>query len=134
IFQGGGVHVIWLKPDKETPYQVSYSTLDRSGLRWTRGNPFSEFGFREIKEAIESSRATIYSVVNGIRFLGLSKEEQLARAKLSLIERNKFYKWDKESNMPAIVGYYQYAEADRDIAGQTAMFKVAELSGGFTLF
>ena len=134
IFQGDGVPLIWLKPDKETPYQISYSTLERSGLRWTRENPFSEFGFREIKEAIESSRATIYSVVNGIRFLGLSKKEQLARAKLSLIDLNKFYKWNKESDMPTIVGYYQYAEAETRTAGQTAMFKVAELSGGFTSF
>jgi len=134
IFQGDGTQVIWLKPDKETPFHVSYSTYQKSGLRWVRGNPFASFGFREVKEAIESSRTTIYSVVTGVRFLGLSKQEQLARAKLSLVERNKFYGWDKESNMTTIVGYYQYAEAERNTAGQTAMFKVAELSGGFTSF
>lgn len=134
IFQGEGVHAMWLKADKETPYKVSYSTLEKSGLRWSRGNPFSNFGFSEVKEAIENSGATIYSVVTGRRFLGLPKEEQLARAQLSIVERNRFFKWDKESNMTTIVRYYQYAEAERNSAGQAAMVKVAELSGGFTSF
>ena len=133
IFQGEGTHVIWLKSDKETPYQVSYSTLERSGLRFVR-NPFSNFGFREVKEAIESSRATIYSVVTGIRILGLSKDEQLERAKLRIRETNRFYKWDKESDMPMVVRYLQDARAEIMTAGQTAMYKVAELSGGFTSF
>ena len=134
IFQGDGTEIIWLKPDKDAPYQVSYSTLERSGLRWTRESSLPKFGFSEVKEAIESSRATIYSVIPGIKFLGLSKEEQLTRAKLSIAEWHKFFKGDKESNMPAIVRYYQYAEAERTTAGQAAMFKVAELSGGFTSF
>src|SRR5205085_7611428 len=82
----------------------------------------------------ERSRATIYSVIPGIRFLGLSAKEQLARARLSILETNRFFKWDKESDMTAIVGYYQYARAEANTAGQTAMFKVAELSGGFTSF
>lgn len=134
IFQGGGVHVIWLKPDKDAPYPVSYSTLDRSGLRYTREKYLPKYGFSEVREAIERSRATIYSVIPGIRFLGLSKEEQLARAKLSLVETNRFYKWDKEGDLPEIVRYYQYAEAERKTAGQAAMFKVAQLSGGFADF
>jgi VWFA-related protein len=134
VFQGSGNEIIWLKPDKDTPYQVSYSTLERSGLRYTRASSLPKFGFSEVKEAIESSRATIYSVIPGIRFLGLSKKEQVARAKLSIVERNKFFKGDKESSLPMIVGYYQYAVAERNTAGQTAMYKVAELSGGFTSF
>ncbi len=133
IFQGDGIHGIWLKPDKESPYQVSYSSYERSGLRYVK-DPFSEFGFREIKEAIESSRATIYSVVNGIRFLGISKKEQLARAKLTLTELNNLYRWNKEKEMPDIINYYQYREVDNRTAGQTFMLKVAELSGGFTSF
>lgn len=34
IFQSDGVQVIYLKPDKDTPYRVSYTTLDRSGLKY----------------------------------------------------------------------------------------------------
>jgi VWFA-related protein len=134
ILQGDGGQVIWLKPDKDAPYPVSYSTLEKSGMRWTGQKSIRTFGFSEVKETIESSRATIYSIIPGIRFLGLSPKEQLARAKLSLMETNRFFKWHKESDMPMVVRYYQYAEAERNTAGQTAMFKVAELSGGFTSF
>lgn len=134
LFQGDGIHAMWLKPDNETPYRVSNTTYGIPGLRVVREIPFAEFGFREVKESIESSRATIYSVITGLRVLGVSKEEQLARARLSLIELNKLYKWIGESKMPAIAKYDQSRELETLTAGQTAMFKVAELSGGFTSF
>jgi VWFA-related protein len=133
IFQGDGSQIIWLKPDKDAPYPVSYSTLERSGLRYTREKDLPKFGFSEVKEAIEGSRVTIYSVITGIRFLGLPTQEQLARAKITLGESNRFF-GGKDKNLPAIIREYQYAEADRKTAGQTAMFKVAELSGGFADF
>lgn len=134
IFQGDGSQTIWLRPDKDSPYPVSYSTLERSGLRYTKQSDLPKFGFSEVKEAIERSRATIYSVIPGIRFLGLSKQEQLERAKQTLLETNRFFGWSKEKDMPMIINHYQQAEAERKIAGQTAMFKVAELSGGYTDF
>lgn len=133
IFQGEGLHAIWLKQDKDTPYKVSYSALERSGLRYVK-DPFSQFGFTEIKNAINTSRATIYSVMTGIRFLGLSRKEQLAQAKRQIVELNELYKWNKQSDMSAIVNYYQNRNAETGTAGQIAMFKVAELSGGFTSF
>lgn len=133
VFQGDGSQIIWLKPDKDAPYPVSYSTLDRSGLRYTRERSFSQYGFSDVKEAIERSRATIYSVIPGIRFVGLSPKEQLAQAKITLAESNKAF-GGKEGDLPAIIREYQYAEAERRTAGQTAMFKVAELSGGFADF
>src|SRR5437868_9134106 len=110
IFQSRGNQVIALKPDKDSPYPVSDSTLERSGLRWSGHIPQPTFGFTEVKEAIEQSRATIYSIIPGIRFLGLSKEEQLARAKLGIVETNKFYQWHKERDMPDIVRYFQYRD------------------------
>jgi len=133
VFQGSGNEIIWLKPDKDTPYHVSYSTLERSGLRYARESSYPNIGFSEVKEAIEGSRATIYSIIPGIRFLGLSKDEQLARAKLSILEANKFFKGDKESDTTTVRNY-QHARAESITAGQTAMYKVAELSGGFTSF
>jgi VWFA-related protein len=133
IFQGDGNEIIWLKPDKDAPYPVSYSTLYKSGMRWTGEKSIRRIGFSDVKEAIEKSRATIYPVIVGGRFLGLSKEEQLARAKITLAESNKSF-GGKDKDLPAIIRYYQYAEAERKTAGQTAMFKVAELSGGFADF
>lgn len=133
VFQGDGSEIIWLKPDKDAPYPVSYSTLERSGLRYTKERYLPNFGFSEVKEAIEKSRATIYSVIVGGRFLGLSKKEQLARAKITLAESNKSF-GGKDRDLPAIIREYQWAEAERKTAGQTAMFKVAQLSGGFADF
>ncbi|PYS22949.1 MAG: hypothetical protein DMF72_11605 [Acidobacteria bacterium] len=79
IFQGDGTEIIWLKPDKDAPYPVSYSTLQRSGLKYTRESSLPKFGFSEVKEAIESSRATIYSVINGINSSRGSKKATCQR-------------------------------------------------------
>lgn len=130
IFQGDGTEIIWLKQDKEHPYRVSYSTLYKSGMKWTGEKSIRAFGFADVREAIERSKATIYSVIPGTRFLGLSKDEQLARAKTTLSELNKSF-GGKEKELPAIIRELQSAEVERKMAGQTAMFKVAELSGGF---
>lgn len=129
IFQSDGAGIIWLKPDKEHPYPVSYSTLYNSGMKWTGEKAIRKFGFSEVKEAIEKSRATIYSVIPGIKFLGFSQKEQLARAKITLMDLSKSF-GRKESSLPAIIKEFQWAEAETKVAGQTAMFRVAELSGG----
>lgn len=126
IFQSDGSGVMWLKPDKENPYPVSYSTRYNSGMKWLGEKVMFKFGFSEVKEAIERSQATIYSVISGIRFLGYSKQEQLARAKITLAENAKFYGWNDLS----AVREWQYVEAERKAAGQAGMFRVAELSGG----
>ena len=138
IFQGDGNEVLWLKTDNDTPYRISEPFKD--ALR--KAIPKKEirnFGFSDLKEAIERSRATIYSVATGIRFLGVSKEEQKARAKadymnfigdffgreyLSLIRRNP----------GAIPAEFLEHFTEVLLSFQTAMSSVAELSGGFTGF
>ena len=127
IIQSTGVHVMWLKPDQDSPYPVSYSTRYNSGMKYTGEQSMSKFGFSEVKEAIERSQATIYSVIPGIRFLGLSEKEQLARARITLAELDQAFGW---KNLPFLLKTQLYAEAEAKTAGQTAMFKVAELSGG----
>lgn len=130
IFQSDGSGVMWLKPDKEHPYPVSYATRYNSGMKWIgEEKAMSKFGFSEVKEAIERSGATIYSVIPGIRFLGLSEKEQLARAKIAVADLNKSFGW----KVPITIER-QYYETEIKAAGQAAMFRVAELSGGFTGF
>lgn len=127
IYQSGGMDAIWLRPDQNHPYPVSYSTLYNSGGKWggvEKG--LLKYGFREVKEAIERSPATIYSVIPGIRFLGLSKKEREERAKITLTETSRIFGFDTSyllrTQLPA--------EAERIPSGQAAMFRVAELSGG----
>ena len=131
IFQGDGNDVVWIKKDKDAPYPISKSTRENSGARF--GAKETDFGFSDIKEAIEKSRVTIYSAIPGIRFLGFSEKEQMARAKISLENVMNFsgYRYDVISRA---VPRFQETEIERHIAGQTAMSKVAELSGGGTYF
>lgn len=95
------------------------------------GKYLPKFGFGEVREAIEKSRATIYSIIPGVRFFGLSKKEQLEQAKITLTESSKFFGW---KNLSETIKVYQHAEAERRTARQAAMFKIAELSGGFAEF
>lgn len=57
IFQGDGNEIIWLKPDKDAPYPVSYSTLYKSGMRWTGEKSIRRIGFSDVKEAIEKVKS-----------------------------------------------------------------------------
>jgi len=127
IFQGDGTEIIWLQTDKDAPYRVSNSVRENSGMRYT--GKMRNFGFSEVKEAVASSRATIYSIIPGIRFLGFSKEERLARAKTSF--KNTYRALGiQEKYLPVLMRKYQGRDAEVLAAGQTAMFRVAELSGG----
>lgn len=80
IVQGDGNEMLWLKPDSEIPYPVSKSLRQDNGMRFTGRKSLCDFGFGEIKIAIENSRATIYSIIPGYDFIGLSKKERSAHA------------------------------------------------------
>ena len=84
IFQGDGSEIIQLTPDNDTSHQIASSAGEEARTRFNREKTAKNFEFSDIKEAIERSRATIYSVAPGIRFLGLSTEGQKAGAELSL--------------------------------------------------
>ena len=127
IFQGDGSEIIWLKADKDAPYPVPDITRE-STLRWVaKEKQMQNFGFSDVKEAIERSRATIYSVATGIRFLGFSKKERMARGRISVENLGRAFGWRVD---PMIIGEFQERDAEVFTAGQTAMLRIAELSGG----
>ena len=131
IFQGDGGHMIWLKPDKNLPYPVSHTTRMNSGMKYSGESAIKKFGFGEIEEAIEVSRVTIYSVILGIRFFGLPKRERANRARISWAKVNEAFGW--KTDYPAeMTRMFEDREENVRTAGQAAMFKVAELSGGNT--
>lgn len=137
IVLGGGEMVIWLKDDKEAPYPVTRSTRwvtesTRPNSDWQKRVEARErrkIGFSEVKEAIEGSRATVYSVIPGIRFLGLSEKEKKARAKISW-QNLRTYLGLKNNLLLADKRKFEEREAAIRTAGQAAMYRVAELSGG----
>lgn len=131
IFQGEGNHVIWLRPDKELPYPVSHSTRWNSGMKYTGFGTMSKYGFREVREAIEGSGVTIYSVIPGMQFFGLPEKERRERAKISWDIKGKALGWHSNYSQAQRNLYIDREEKVRT-AGQAAMYKTAELSGGNT--
>src|SRR5437870_1742463 len=124
IFQRDATEVMWLKPDKDAPYPISDSIREISGMPyWERS--MRHFGFSDIKEAIERSRATIYSVAMGIRFLGFSKKERMARGGISV--ENLGRALGLRVN-PMTIAMFRERDAEVHTAAQTAMLRIAELS------
>jgi VWFA-related protein len=65
-----------LPPDMQEEAQRN---VDR--VRKVQADRVREFGLQDIYKAAETSRATIYTVVPGLRLLGLSPDEQVAKLK-----------------------------------------------------
>ncbi len=131
IFHGDGSHVIWLKPDKDSPYPVSRQTRSTLTTGDDGSKSMRKSGFADVKTAIENSRATIYSVIPGIRFLGLAEKERMARGKTSWENLSKAMGW-KDNLTPPLKRWFVEREVNMRTAGQAAMYRVAELSGGNT--
>ena len=119
IFQTDGDELEILPPVR-TPY---YANLAR---------PFS---LKDVYAQAEKSRATIYSVIPGLRFAGLSEREQMNQAKKSLTSERQ--------NDPKVVsrmwerGTLSGAAKmliERRVRWQQAVAGVAELTGGRTEF
>ena len=85
------------------------------------------FGFSDIKQAIERSRATIYSVATGIRFLGFSKTERTARGEIWVENQYRSLGLRDNPRDTKVLGEF-FTEVLT--AAQTAMLRIAELSGG----
>lgn len=98
-----------------------------------RLHPERRYGFSDVLERIKKSRATIYSIIPYMRFVGFPREEQLKRGRisneivlrmqgnnLSTINRKAYE--DQEDTVEALV------------VSQSAMIQVAALSGGLTHF
>ncbi len=97
--------------------------------------PQTGYGFGDVLERIEKSRATIYSIIPTMRFVGLPREKQLKRARISIEEwmrravRTTDLSW---------IGKEQYRSQEGELLSyiyeQSAMTQVATLSGGLTNF
>lgn len=110
--------------------------LDKEGAKeWRELYPERGYGFSDVLERIEKSRATIYSIIPDMRFVGLPREEQLKRGRISIEE------WMRRAVQTTDLGWIgkeQYAgqenEAVNHIISQSAMIQIAALSGGLTNF
>jgi VWFA-related protein len=115
VFQTDGDEAHILKPVKEP--------LDPPIER-----PFS---LKDVFTEIEQSRATIYSVVPGVRYAGLSNEEQQKRAMKIANPRNERTLSKVKSGLLDLKVKTVIANK---LSLQRVMVEVAELSGGWTEF
>jgi VWFA-related protein len=87
---------------------------------------FRQFSLNDVYTAAEKSRATAYTIIPNIQFLGLSPSEQRQRAKTLA---------SQESNSRPQFSTEQLANyADRILKGQLAAAGVATVTGGWTVF
>ena len=130
IFQTDGDELALLKPDADA---IPLSKTTRYSA--TRFGGERKFGFSDLKESIKKSRVTIYSIIPGLRFIGLPRGEQLTRANSILTNLIGNMQPSKDKNFIANeASRYQSVEVETRVATQSALFEVAKLSGGYADF
>lgn len=86
----------------------------------------TNFSLADIQRASQQAQTTIYTVMPGLRLLGLPKEEQLRKAKM-IIDSGTFFS-------PAGMSVSNQRVLDKALQAQTALFSVSESSGGWIEF
>ena len=106
----------------------------------------TEFSLEDVYRAVEKSRATIYTVVPGMRFVGLTSQQQIERLRadderstnewlptLSKQAREAFKARDEARRRLTPIQALQY-RAEEYATVQSALMEVSNLSGGWTDF
>jgi VWFA-related protein len=98
-----------------------------------------EFGLNDVYKAAEKSRATVYSVIPGVRFIGLAPVEQLEGMKKSmddwaLVRRDSVDYRSLSTKVLAKIEKQLLKGAEMWASRQSAVSGVAKTTGGFTSF
>lgn len=139
INQSYGGELAQMKPMWEDPKQFC--------KRKMRGMCERNYAFSDVIDTVERSRATIYTVVPGLQIIGLSKEQQVSRARIYL---NGFWEevgnvkryWDEVSpntnrtEQEKQEYFRKWTEHDISVHVKTqkALIEATGLSGGYTNF
>lgn len=99
-----------------------------------------EFSLEDIYKAAEKSRATVYTVIPGLRFIGLSPDEQLAQHKAQMERHWAAWgfnpgmrkRWEEHFNKLPVEALRQ--QATHSLVMQQALFGVARVTGGWAEF
>ena len=128
ILQSNGSELYFLKNGKQDASRSEF------GLYYG----FYNFSFEQLLEKIIEKRATVYSIVTGRRFAGLSDEEKINN--LVLMQLDYQYDWTPvklESIVPldkAADHFFVRRIMQESLEFQTALIKIAETSGGTVKF
>jgi VWFA-related protein len=123
-------------------FQTDGDQLDSHQGR-TRSNPYilvRTFSLGEITTAAEKARATIYSIIPGIRLIGFSEEEQLKRERTDWENRRESSaELRRQNNLPTPSGTpppdkFLRSQAATWLRLQLALLGIAKYTGGWTEF
>jgi VWFA-related protein len=107
------------------------------GVDWPNPDPYfmpKSFGLEDLKTASEKARATIYSIIPAVKFVGFPEDEQVKRAELDWQNRQKTYarlnsRPNPNSNKPPEERLRIYAS--QWLRRQLALVDVATYTGGW---
>lgn len=110
------------------------------GSKWPNPDPYwipRSFGIEELKTASEKARATIYSIIPALRFIGVPEDERVKRAELYWDSRRKSFEALTHRSNPN--GPRPSQDSFRNMASQwfsrqVALDDVATGSGGWADF
>jgi VWFA-related protein len=106
----------------------------------------TEFSLDDVYREIEKSRATIYTIIPGLRLLGLPHEQQLARLRVedektvstwveaSPAKVREAFQHRQEERRKKLIPQVLEATLEEKIKIQSTLFEVANLSGGWAEF
>lgn len=126
VFQTDGDEALFFKPMDPKWHKYFVKTRDTEERF---------FGGADVKIAIERSRATIYSVVPGIRFAGIPPDQLRARGSQSIEEqfRARGFKVERPVYQRNIKENGE-AQAEQSLIRQNFLVEISQISGGYTEF
>ena len=131
IFQSDGDEINVLQPPNLHRYDkpLSANASDKEKKNWQQvervlGPRVKQYSIEDVYAAVQKARATVYTVIPGPRFFGLSQSEQLERARRDSAAQGL--------GTPPREALEQFIAFRLDC--QAAMARAATISGGWTAF
>ena len=135
IFQTDGDQLKFLRnaPQPLTwPAELQFSKRDQKMLLEFIEARRTEFSIEDIFRASEKSGATIYTIVSGTQYLGLSQEEQMKRARID--SEREFAQIGTRPSEQYMSPAMLRSAVETQVRNQSALAAVASATGGWTMF
>jgi VWFA-related protein len=154
ILQTDGDEAIFLRdsiigpylPTNLPPDQMKEAEVRARAVEQYQRDNLREFSLKDVYQATEKSRATIYTVIPGFRLMGLSPDEQVLQMKAA--SEQKLSAWantygnkrtaqmrkNEEERWNRTPPEEQRYNIDTEVKLQSALAEVSNLTGGWTSF
>jgi len=151
IFQTDGDEVVFLRNPIIGPFIPANLPAERQAAALAAAartkqiqlENMREFSLNDVYQAAEKSRATVYTVIPGLRLVGLSSDEQLKQMKAASEQRRRAWfsgrsaeqmRKLEEERWSNLSPEQQAYEVETAVKIQTALAEVAPLTGGWTSY